>query len=712
MAQSERGDWMTYFWQRLKQRKLVQWALAYIATAFALLQGIDIIAQQFGWPQSLQRGLTWILVLGFFIALVLAWYHGERGAQKVSGTELLIVALLLAVGGGLIWRYGSVVGKREADAPLQAEASQVPAAVEKEIPDKSIAVLPFENLSADEENSFFAIGVQDQIITGLARLDGVKVISRTSTERYAQHADSIALVARELGVAHILEGSVQRAGNRVRINVQLIDARSDSHLWAETYDRTLDDIFQVEDDVAGRIAQSLAARLPTGTQGVLVAKPTSNADAYDMYIEARIDFATADNSWRKFQRVMTGYRNALALDPDFVLAMAELATAETQAYWYGYDKDESLLADARVNLERATRLEPNSPQVQAARGVYTYYVEQDFAKALSIMRTALVQLPGDSRLWFFSSLLERRLGQWNASIADNEHALSLSPKDHDVAWSLAATLVAVRQFPRSLAVTDTALAAEPKNPDLLYLRQWAVWHVDGLQAGARVLDAGDASLPQVQAMLGEQALLMRDYAAATSHYRRALAAVVTKHESLLTDMVFGNLPSSIPWSLRLALVEERNGNIAQARKHYTEIEIRIRDELAAKPANLHVEAAWYGAHAMALAGLGRNDEAVAAANRAVALVPSFKDRLDGPSWQDVLAKVYAMGADSSNALALLRQQMETQGSLITATLLQLDPVWDPIRNDPGFQALLKEYAKHKPAVIPVAPGNARSPTRS
>src|SRR4051812_21620099 len=200
---------MNDFFQRLKQRKLVQWTVAYVAAAFALLQGIDIVAQQFGWPEGVRRGITLAVVVGFFITLVLAWYYGERGAQRVSGTELLILALLLAIGGGFLWRFAGA--SREA-RPAAARASEAATA----IPDKSIAVLPFENLSSDKENAYFVEGIQDEILTRLAKISALKVISRTSTMRYASKPDDLREIAQQLGVAHILEGSVQRESGPIR----------------------------------------------------------------------------------------------------------------------------------------------------------------------------------------------------------------------------------------------------------------------------------------------------------------------------------------------------------------------------------------------------------------------------------------------------------------------------------------------------------------
>src|SRR5204863_4299172 len=225
------------FLQHLKQRKLVQWAAAYIAAAFALMQGIDIVAQRFGWPEQTMRFVIIVLSIGLFITLVLAWYHGERGAQRVSGTELLILALLLAVGGGFLWHFAT--GAREPAAKVVSEEKTTTTL--SAVPAKSIAVLPFENLSSDKENAYFADGIQDEILTRLSKIADLKVISRTSTQHYKSAPGNLSEIAKELGVAHILEGSVQKSGDAVRVNVQLIKAANDSHLWADTFDRKLID---------------------------------------------------------------------------------------------------------------------------------------------------------------------------------------------------------------------------------------------------------------------------------------------------------------------------------------------------------------------------------------------------------------------------------------------------------------------------------------
>jgi TolB-like protein/Tfp pilus assembly protein PilF len=309
---------MNEFLQRLKERKLVQWAVAYVAAAFALLQGIDIVAQRFGWPEQTMRFVIIALSVGLFVTLVLAWYHGERGAQRVTGTELLILALLLAIGGGFLWRFAGASHER-----IVSPATTVPSPASAVIPEKSIAVLPFENLSEDRANAYFAEGIQDEILTRLAKIADLKVISRTSTQHFKSSPDNLPEIARQLGVAHILEGSVQKSNDQVRVNVQLITAATDAHLWAEIYDRKLTDIFAVESDIAKSIADTLQAKLK-GTAGqVLASRPTDNPEAHELYLKGRYFWNRRTGT--NLQKAADYFQQAIDKDPDYALAYAGLA---------------------------------------------------------------------------------------------------------------------------------------------------------------------------------------------------------------------------------------------------------------------------------------------------------------------------------------------------------------------------------------------------
>jgi len=352
---------MTEFFQRLKERKLVQWALAYVAAAFALLQGLDIVAQQFGWPEGVRRGSTLALVVGFVVTLVLAWYHGERGKQRVTGTEVFVLALLVSLGGLLVWRFTN-----SSPAPGVAPLSAI---VPNVIPEKSIAVLPFENLTDDKNAAYFADGIQDEILTKLASIADLKVISRTSTRRFKSAPDNVREIAQQLGVAHLLEGSVQKSNDQVRVNVQLINAIKDSHVWAETYDREFKDIFGVEGEIATTIADTLQVKLTGTAKRLLAARPTENAQAHQFYLQGV--FYHARGSKEDYRKAIDFYREAVRLDPRYALAWTELSISWmnlSRKFLNGQEAQDAY-AQALAAAQSALALDPKLAAAHTARGL-------------------------------------------------------------------------------------------------------------------------------------------------------------------------------------------------------------------------------------------------------------------------------------------------------------------------------------------------------
>jgi len=687
---------MNEFLQRLRQRKLVQWAIAYIAAAFALLQGIDIIAQQFGWPEGLRRGITLALVIGFFVALLLAWYHGERGAQKVSGPELLILAVILAIGGVLFWRFSGMPSKpattsgtAPAKVPAMPDVRAVPSQTAGAIPAKSVAVLPFENLSADKDNAYFADGIQDEILTGLAKIGDLKVISRTSTKAYGSRPQNLAEIGRQLGVAHVLEGSVQKAGTRVRVNVQLIDAASDDHLWAETYDRTLEDVFAVETEVAQKIASSLQAQLTRDERAALTKKPTDNPAAYDAYLKARGLLLGSSYDRLNTERILDLLESAVKLDPGYAEAWAQLSITNSWLYWSGFDPTAARLAASKSALDRAAALEPGLPRVRKAHALYVYFGARDFAASLNIWRSLQQSLPNDDEVWYFTALLERRLGLFDASVADFERARTLNPNGVSFATELGLTLVLLRHFQEAVPVLDAGLVWQPADPSMLMLRLYCAWNLDGTAGGERMLAAIKSDGPAVIGLRALQALFERDYKTASTLFRSAIAS---KDDSLLPISLCGYVPANVEWQLLLALSEQRNGSPAVAAESYRQVQGRAQAALSEPQANRNVEAAWHVALSLADAGLGQRDQAVAEALRTTALIPESADNLEGPVWQGFLAKTYAMIGDADHALPLIEHLLQSEISLLSPAILRLDPVWDPIRKDPRFQKLINHGA--------------------
>ncbi len=444
---------MNEFLQRLKQRKLVQWAVAYVAAAFALLQGIDIVAQQFGWPDGLRRGITLALVIGFFVMLVLAWYHGERGAQRVSGTEILILALLLALGGGFLWRFAGA-----AREPVVRPATVVPAA-KAAIPEKSIAVLPFDNLSRDPDNAYFAEGVQDEILTRLAKVADLKVISRTSTQRFKSAPENLPEIARQLGVATILEGSVQKANDQVRVNVQLIHAASDAHLWADIFDRKLTDIFAVESEIAQTIAERLQAEL-TGSEKILLAKkPTANPEAYELYLKGR--FFWNKRTAADLRKSIDYFRQAIAKDPDYALAYAALAQAWILLPAHNAAAPKDCAPPAEEAIRRALALDETSSDAHAALGELRAAFQFDFAGATAELGRAIQLNPNDATARHWSGMNMGSLGNIAGEVAQMQRAAALDPLSLIINTNLGRALIHARRFDEAIVQLHKTIEMAP-----------------------------------------------------------------------------------------------------------------------------------------------------------------------------------------------------------------------------------------------------------
>ena len=410
--------------QRLKERKLVQWALAYVAAAFAILQGIDIVAQRFGWPEQIMRLVIMTLSIGLFVTLVLAWYHGERGAQRVNGTELLILALLLAVGGAFLWQFASGARRSAVEKrPNEQTAVALPASA---IPDKSIAVLPFDNLSDDKSNSYFAEGVQDEILTRLARVADLKVISRTSTQKYKSAPDNLREIAKQLGVMHVVEGSVQKAADQVRVNVQLINAMNDAHLWADTYDRKLTDIFAVESEISKTIADMLQAKLSGSEEKAMSQKPTENPEAHELYLKGR--FLWNKRTAADLRKSIDYFNQAIAKDPNYAPAYVGLAQTWMVLSAYNGGAPVETCPKAEVAARKALALDDTSTDALVALASYKAVYQFDYAGALKGYERAIQLNPNDATAhhWLATDVLAT-IGDCDREVAEMKRAIELDP---------------------------------------------------------------------------------------------------------------------------------------------------------------------------------------------------------------------------------------------------------------------------------------------
>ena len=690
---------MTEFLQRLKQRKLEQWALAYIAAAFALIQGVDVVAQRFGWPDALERVLILALALGFFVTLVVAWYHGEKGAQKVSSTELVILTLLLAIGGGLLWRFGKAPAP-SVSVPTVATVKPPTANLPTEfIPAKSIAVLPFENLSEEKGNAYFADGMQDLILTKLADIGDLKVISRTSTAKFASHPDNLKAIAQQLGVATILEGSVQKAGNQVLINVQLIDARSDNHLWAEAYTRTLDNIFGVEGEVAQKVADALKAKLTHTEQQNVAAVPTQNAAAYDEFLKAESLAYQAHDSYldADFSAADAAYRKAVALDPGFALADARLAYNQMSGHWFTRRLTPDQLADVKATADRALALAPELPDAHLALAYFYYWGFRRYDDAETEFQRTLQLAPNNVEALKGLAFIARRRGNFDQALAEFQRIVDVAPRDRQNWAEYGITYEVVRRYPEAQQQLDRALVIDPGYEDAHDFLVRALLFGFGDVSKARVASAGTNNWRLTYTIAGDSYNLIGPRAYPDFFDRKFDAALLdwdavpatTEDERLIRRVA-------------RVVIELVAGRQAATRPECENLKPLLDAELASDPDALGPlqRLSWVEVC------LGANAEAIATARHASKVLPLDKDAYFGAFQLEGLAEIQAHAGQPKQAIELLQRLLAMPaGATVSIKRLERDPVWDPLRGDPHFQALLAKYGTTESATDQSASGS-------
>jgi TolB-like protein/tetratricopeptide (TPR) repeat protein len=449
------------FFERLKRRKLAQWALAYAAAAFALLQGADIIAQRFGWPESIERGLIVALAVGLLVTIVLAWYHGDRGAQRVTGTELLILALLLAVGGGLLWWVAGVpptVAATDTAKPLTMPSAP--------IPNKSIAVLPLTNESGEKDQQYFSDGLSEDLITALSQFAGLKVIGRNSSFQFRDTKLPSASLGQALGVAHLLEGSVRRAGDVVRISAMLVNAADGSTLWSQRYDRPYKDLFALQDDITRSVADALKAKLLDGGGAVVQSErpPSGNLEAWNAWSRGRVHDAMINAA---DERTAIGfYEQAIALDPRYARAYASVALTWTTlaGTFLSGEEQRQAYVKARAAADEALRLDPNVATAHAARGLLLQWVDFDLTGAQAEFQRAVELAPADSLSHFTLARMSGTLGRAREAIPMLRQVITIDPRS-GTAWGwLGWHLAAVGQFEEAEQAARQAVALVPNSP--------------------------------------------------------------------------------------------------------------------------------------------------------------------------------------------------------------------------------------------------------
>jgi TolB-like protein/cytochrome c-type biogenesis protein CcmH/NrfG len=462
------------FFAELKRRKVYKVAVAYAAIGWLLIQVATTTFPVLQIPSWAIRLVIVLVLLGFPIALVLAWAFeltpdGIRRAhsgdvRSVTRSRwigwIILVTVALA---GAAWLFLGL----PLPSALREQLRSTTDAKQEGAAGKSIAVLPFASLSEDKENSYFAEGIQDEMLTRLAKIGDLKVISRTSTLRYKSAPENLLEIAKQLGVEHILEGSVQKSGDRVRINVQLINAQTDTHLWAETYDRTLTDVFAVESEVPQRVADSLRATLTGVEKATLASKPTKSAAAYDAYLRGLAVVASNRESVEAFTSAADHFDTAVRLDPKFAQAWARASVAHSRMYWASYDRSQARVEKAKLAAEKARELEPGAGETFLAHGYFQYMIVRDYDAAASAFREALSRLPNNSDALVALSLIERRKASWPEALGHQEQAARLDPQSVPVLSQLGITYFALKRFAEAHTIVDRLLGLAPENPQIL-----------------------------------------------------------------------------------------------------------------------------------------------------------------------------------------------------------------------------------------------------
>ena len=555
------------------------------------------------------------------------------------------------------------------------------------VPEKSIAVLPFGNLSEEKANAYFADGIQDEILTRLAKISDLKVISRTSTQHYKSTPGNLREIAKQLGVAHIVEGSVQRSGDTVRVNVQLIKAANDSHLWADTFDRKLTDIFSVESDIAKSIADQLQAKLTGAEQQIVSAKPTNSVKAYDAYLRGLAYTIRASNNPAAALGAQKYFREAAQLDPKFALGWAQLSIVDSRNYLtQSIQPTVALREEARLATETALNLQPELGEAILARGSYYYYCLKDYDAAVRYFEQARQLLPNSSRIPESLAYIARKQGQWDRSEAYFAEAQRLDPRNVNLLIQHAINDICHRRFRKALRKLDEALNITPDDLNILVAKAGVAQAEGDLPRASALLaqlhfTAEDIEGPETQAY---QAIL---------EGRPASAIPLLKNVLSKPDPALGYFNAVLRFWLGWA--QEAAGDKVDAQQTWQQAREELETFLKEQPDNYLLMSN------LALVDLGLGDKTAALdlSARAMAVNPVEKDAVTGLIPLEVLARVAARTGDSDRAIATLEKLLSTPyngalaaGMPLTPALLRLDPMFDPLRNDPRFQKLLAASA--------------------
>ena len=670
---------MASFFAELKRRNVYKVAVVYAVVAWLLIQAGSILFPTFEAPGWGMKVFVTAIAAGFPIALILARAfeltpEGLRRTESAEGERKALPSR--------VWMYVVIIGAALAISLFflgRYPASFGTGSQRTESFEKSIAVLPFENLSDDKANAYFATGIQDEIMTRLAKIADLKVISRTSTQQYQSKPGNLSQIAKQLGVAHVLEGSVRKVGEQVRVNVQLIKAEHDSHLWAETYDRKLTDIFGVESNIAKSIAQLLQAKLSGREEQAFGIKPTDNPEAYGAYLRGVAAEGEGIDSVYSTQKAISFYKRAVHLDPAFGLAWSRLSQAHSSLYPSFGDSTEA----AKRALETAQKLQPDAPETVLALAQYQYWELHDYDAARTTFLRVSKTLPGSSEIPTALARIARYQGKWEETVAHYDQALLFDPRNAELLTETADNYVDLRRFDSALKLYDRALEIRPNDVDML-ASQAGIYQAQGnLAEAARCLSNVNALTPSYAAVPEKVTQLI---------FERNYPDAVQLLETRFAQFQFGSELELGIFQELLAFSRLLAGDTAGA-KASAEQARNILAELCDNHPDNDFPAIFLS---RAYAVLGEKDSAYKEATRVSALLQS--DAIRRPCAEENLALIEASFGNNARAISILAHllQIPYQSSLyatpLTPALLRLDPRWDAFRSDPAFQKLCRDKA--------------------
>src|SRR6266478_302449 len=660
---------MSGFFEEVQRRKVYRVAAAYIIAAGFIIQIGSAVFPAWELPNWTFRLVVVFLLIGFPISLILAWAYdvtpqGIRATPAPGAHRRRNLITLIAIGVVVSAVAGFFI---------------LPRALARKI-DKSIAVMPFENLSEDKENAHFADGIQDDILTNLARIGDLKVISRISVMAYRGAPHSAREVGKALGVSTILEGSVRRSGNRVRVNVQLIDAANDEHIWANNYDRDLNDVFAIQSDLAKEIAGALQAKLSPSEKEQMERKPTQNGGAYLAFVQAH-NLSCAFEDFDKLKQGEQLYARAIELDPKFALALAWYSQLESWIV-HTFDPTRERREKARALADQALQLQPDLPEAHLALGFSQYYGDNNFEAALKEFEIAQRGLPNDADGYLALGAIQRRLGKWSESTASLEKAASLNSKDSWVLQNLAFNYQMLRNFDAANKAIDRGLQINPTGFGLWEIKsKLAIGEKGDLSVSEKAFQAV-TSMPMSNVEKLRIAGVRADLFLLGRKYKEGLREAESVPDGLLTS-----IPAALSGKYYLIgfarkALQDEAGARAAFQKAMDLLEAQLKQSPDA--ADMHIQLA------KVLAYVGEKDAALGEAQRAAELLPESKDAFGGPEIAEGVAEVYCIVGDYGRAIELL-DALLSRPSNITVPGLKVNPIWDPLRKDPRFQILIDKY---------------------